>query len=87
MTDVVYISIIQRLSKTFCLSYKNYHTVFQVIAGIVEHRISDQFSDQALLVNMLSFVTRTINSYWGTQVRHTTLLVVDLFYLASPFPI
>ncbi|WOG94104.1 hypothetical protein DCAR_0313396 [Daucus carota subsp. sativus] len=40
---------------------------YQVIAGIVEHRISDQFSDQALLVNMLSFVTRTINSYWGTQ--------------------
>ncbi|KAI3470932.1 hypothetical protein Pfo_027595 [Paulownia fortunei] len=40
---------------------------YQVIAGIVEHRISDQFSDQALLVNMISFVARTINSYWGTQ--------------------
>ncbi|KAK1355079.1 protein RETICULATA-RELATED 5, chloroplastic [Heracleum sosnowskyi] len=40
---------------------------YQVIAGIVEHRLSDQFSDQTLLVNMLSFVTRTINSYWGTQ--------------------
>ncbi|KAL0282229.1 UNVERIFIED_CONTAM: protein RETICULATA-RELATED 5, chloroplastic [Sesamum angustifolium] len=40
---------------------------FQVIAGIVEHRISEQFSDQTLLVNMISFVARTINSYWGTQ--------------------
>ncbi|KAH6837471.1 DUF399 family protein [Perilla frutescens var. hirtella] len=40
---------------------------YQVIAGIVEHRISDHLSDQPLLVNMLSFVARTINSYWGTQ--------------------
>ncbi|XP_027110701.2 protein RETICULATA-RELATED 5, chloroplastic-like isoform X1 [Coffea arabica] len=40
---------------------------YQVIAGLVEHRISDKFSDQAFLVNMLSFVVRTINSYWGTQ--------------------
>ncbi|XP_061375100.1 protein RETICULATA-RELATED 5, chloroplastic-like [Gastrolobium bilobum] len=40
---------------------------YQIIAGIVEHRISDQFSSQTFLVNMLSFVTRTINSYWGTQ--------------------
>ncbi|KAL8535373.1 hypothetical protein ACS0TY_011136 [Phlomoides rotata] len=40
---------------------------YQVIAGIVEHRISDQFNDQPLLVNMISFVSRTINSYWGTQ--------------------
>ncbi|XP_019192344.1 PREDICTED: protein RETICULATA-RELATED 6, chloroplastic-like [Ipomoea nil] len=40
---------------------------YQIIAGIIEHRISDQFSDQTLLVNMLSFVARTINSYWGTQ--------------------
>ncbi|CAN4087235.1 unnamed protein product [Withania somnifera] len=40
---------------------------YQVIAGLVEHRIADQFSDQTLLVNMLSFVVRTINSYWGTQ--------------------
>ncbi|KAI3458482.1 hypothetical protein Pfo_015145 [Paulownia fortunei] len=40
---------------------------YQVIAGIVEHRISDQFSDQTLLVNMISFMARTINSYWGTQ--------------------
>lgn len=42
----------------------------QVIAGLIEHRIADQFSDQTLLVNMLSFVVRTINSYWGTQVRY-----------------
>lgn len=40
---------------------------YQVIAGIVEHRVSDQFSSQTLLVNMLSFIVRTINSYWGTQ--------------------
>lgn len=40
---------------------------YQVIAGIIEHRISEQFSDQALLVNMISFVARTVNSYWGTQ--------------------
>ncbi|KAL3521268.1 hypothetical protein ACH5RR_019417 [Cinchona calisaya] len=40
---------------------------YQVIAGLVEHRISDQFNDQVFLVNMLSFVVRTINSYWGTQ--------------------
>ncbi|GFZ15078.1 DUF399 family protein, putative [Actinidia rufa] len=40
---------------------------YQVIAGIVEHRISDQFASQTLFVNMLSFVVRTVNSYWGTQ--------------------
>ncbi|KAK7311177.1 hypothetical protein RJT34_09142 [Clitoria ternatea] len=40
---------------------------YQIIAGIVEHRVSDMFSSQTILVNMLSFVARTINSYWGTQ--------------------
>ncbi|CAL0304734.1 unnamed protein product [Lupinus luteus] len=40
---------------------------YQIIAGLVEHRISDQFASETFLVNMLSFVTRTINSYWGTQ--------------------
>ncbi|XXG44227.1 hypothetical protein AAC387_Pa01g4088 [Persea americana] len=41
---------------------------YQVIAGLVEHRLSDQFlSSQPLLMNMLSFFSRTINSYWGTQ--------------------
>lgn len=40
---------------------------YQIIAGIIEHRFSDLFSSQALLVNMLSFVARTVNSYWGTQ--------------------
>ncbi|PHU13976.1 hypothetical protein BC332_15181 [Capsicum chinense] len=38
-----------------------------VIAGLEEHRLADQFSDQTFLVNVLSFVVRTINSYWGTQ--------------------
>ncbi|KAH7537623.1 hypothetical protein FEM48_Zijuj03G0112500 [Ziziphus jujuba var. spinosa] len=40
---------------------------YQIIAGIVEHRISDEFSSQTFFVNMLSFIVRTINSYWGTQ--------------------
>lgn len=40
---------------------------YQIIAGIVEHRISDEFSSQLFLVNMLSFFVRTVNSYWGTQ--------------------
>ncbi|CAM8972861.1 unnamed protein product [Rhodiola kirilowii] len=40
---------------------------YQIIAGVVEHRLSDQFASQPLLVNLISFVARTINSYWGTQ--------------------
>ncbi|KAM5556781.1 protein RETICULATA-RELATED 5, chloroplastic [Rosa sericea] len=40
---------------------------YQIIAGLVEHRLSDEFSSQTILVNMLSFLSRTINSYWGTQ--------------------
>ncbi|PON83258.1 Protein RETICULATA-related [Trema orientale] len=40
---------------------------YQFIAGIVEHRISDEFPSQTIFVNMLSFIVRTINSYWGTQ--------------------
>lgn len=40
---------------------------YQIIAGIVEHRISEQFSSQTFFVNMLSFAARTVNSYWGTQ--------------------
>lgn len=40
---------------------------YQIIAGVVEHRLSEQFSSQTLLVNMISFVARIINSYWGTQ--------------------
>nr|XP_043632429.1 protein RETICULATA-RELATED 5, chloroplastic-like [Erigeron canadensis] len=40
---------------------------YQIIAGLVEHRLSDIFADQTLFVNLLSFVARTINSYWGTQ--------------------
>jgi hypothetical protein len=52
----------------------------QIIAGVVEHRISDQFASQTFLVNMLSFVSRTINSYWGTQVKY-----IFLFYLVWAF--
>lgn len=44
----------------------------QVIAGLVEHRFSEyliSYYNQPFLANVLSFVARTINSYWGTQVR------------------
>ncbi|KAJ4751031.1 hypothetical protein LUZ62_085436 [Rhynchospora pubera] len=43
---------------------------YQVIAGLVEHRFSDyliSYYNQPFLANVLSFVVRTINSYWGTQ--------------------
>ncbi|CAL9765312.1 unnamed protein product [Musa acuminata subsp. burmannicoides] len=43
---------------------------YQIIAGIVEHRLSDyliSYNNGPLLVNALSFTVRTINSYWGTQ--------------------
>ncbi|OWM87381.1 protein RETICULATA-RELATED 5, chloroplastic-like [Punica granatum] len=40
---------------------------YQIIAGVVEHRIAEEFSSQTLFVNMLSFIARTVNSYWGTQ--------------------
>ncbi|KAK2982457.1 hypothetical protein RJ640_026300 [Escallonia rubra] len=64
---------------------------YQVIAGIVEHRISDQFSDQTLFVNMLSFVVRTVNSYWGTQqwidlARFTGLQTRKSYLLAYQTP-
>ncbi|KAE9465160.1 hypothetical protein C3L33_02944, partial [Rhododendron williamsianum] len=54
--------------------------LWQVIAGVVEHRISDLFASQTLLVNMLSFVVRTVNSYgepsptqWVDLARYTGL--------------
>ncbi len=41
----------------------------QAIAGIVEHWIADYLlASQPLLGCILSFVARTGNSYWGTQV-------------------
>ncbi|ONK77127.1 uncharacterized protein A4U43_C02F3370 [Asparagus officinalis] len=43
---------------------------YQIIAGLLEHRLSDYilaYYNQPQLVNALSFVVRTINSYWGTQ--------------------
>lgn len=40
---------------------------YQVIAGLVEHRLSEFLPAQTFFVNMLSFCSRTINSYWGTQ--------------------
>ncbi|KAM1788568.1 hypothetical protein ACFX11_038840 [Malus domestica] len=44
-----------------------FRTLQRFIAATLEHRISDEFASQTLLVNLLSFVSRTINSYWGTQ--------------------
>ncbi|XP_010516216.1 PREDICTED: protein RETICULATA-RELATED 6, chloroplastic-like [Camelina sativa] len=40
---------------------------YQIIAGLIEHRLSDELSSQPLLVNTISFVVRTLNSYFGTQ--------------------
>ncbi|MQL99790.1 hypothetical protein Taro_032522 [Colocasia esculenta] len=43
---------------------------YQIIAGLVEHRLSDyllSYYNEPFLMNVLSFVVRTINSYWGTQ--------------------
>lgn len=53
-----------------CLSLtSNLTSILQIIAGLIEHRISDELSSQPLLVNMISFVVRVANSYYGTQVR------------------
>ncbi|XVE60021.1 hypothetical protein DITRI_Ditri05aG0093200 [Diplodiscus trichospermus] len=56
---------------------------YQIIAGIVEHRISDEFSSQTFLVNMLSFFVRTLNSYWGTQVRIIIIWYFDFFRIIN----
>ncbi|KAG2601636.1 hypothetical protein PVAP13_5KG613600 [Panicum virgatum] len=43
---------------------------YQVIAGLIEHRLGEDLMahyNQPLLANLLSFVSRIINSYWGTQ--------------------
>ncbi|XP_010692907.2 protein RETICULATA-RELATED 5, chloroplastic isoform X1 [Beta vulgaris subsp. vulgaris] len=40
---------------------------YQIIAGVIEHRISELLPSQTLLVNIISFCARIINSYWGTQ--------------------
>ncbi|NP_001130529.2 Protein RETICULATA-RELATED 6, chloroplastic-like [Zea mays] len=43
---------------------------YQVIAGLIEHRLGENlmaYYDQPLIANLLSFVSRTVNSYWGTQ--------------------
>lgn len=61
----------------------------QIIAGLIEHRISDELSSQPLLVNTISFVVRTLNSYFGTQVRVTCLYfwfpLALLYYLDPNF--
>ncbi|RZC82476.1 hypothetical protein C5167_045262 [Papaver somniferum] len=41
---------------------------YQIIAGLVEHRVGEYLqTSQPILVNVLSFVVRTLNAYWGTQ--------------------
>ncbi|BAS94517.1 Os05g0474600, partial [Oryza sativa Japonica Group] len=43
---------------------------YQIIAGLVEHRLGESLAtsyNQPLLASLLSFVARTVNSYWGTQ--------------------
>ncbi|CAO2166874.1 unnamed protein product [Urochloa humidicola] len=43
---------------------------YQVIAGLIEHRLGEDLMahyNQPLLASLLSFVSRIINSYWGTQ--------------------
>uniref|UniRef100_M8CG66 Sorting nexin-4 n=1 Tax=Aegilops tauschii TaxID=37682 RepID=M8CG66_AEGTA len=55
---------------------------YQVIAGLVEHRLGEylvSYYNQPFLANVLSFVARIINSYFGTQasklVRKSHLLL------------
>ncbi|EFJ19988.1 hypothetical protein SELMODRAFT_177305 [Selaginella moellendorffii] len=41
---------------------------YQIVAGVVEHWIADYFlASTPLAGNILSFLARTANSYWGTQ--------------------
>ncbi|KAM0823345.1 hypothetical protein ACQ4PT_070927 [Festuca glaucescens] len=54
---------------------------YQVIAGLVEHRLGEylvSYYNQPLLANVLSFVARIINSYFGTQAMVTTSDVLHL---------
>jgi len=51
--------------------------MFQVIAGLIEHRLGEDlmaYYNQPLLASLVSFVSRTVNSYWGTQVYHVCTL-------------
>ncbi|KAL5655319.1 hypothetical protein ACJX0J_034638, partial [Zea mays] len=43
---------------------------YQIIAGLVEYRLGESlvtYYNQPLIAGLLSFVARTLNSYWGTQ--------------------
>ncbi|KAM2657903.1 hypothetical protein EV1_013220 [Malus domestica] len=57
------------IEKSFGEELLCFRTLQRFTAATLEHRISDEFASQTLLVNLLSFVSRTINSYWGTQQR------------------
>lgn len=56
----------------FCsLSEFSFLTVLKIIAGLVEYRLGEilvTYYNQPLIAGLLSFVARTLNSYWGTQV-------------------
>ncbi|CAN6337315.1 unnamed protein product [Urochloa humidicola] len=43
---------------------------YQIIAGLVEYRLGESlvtYYNQPLIAGLLSFIARTLNSYWGTQ--------------------
>lgn len=44
--------------------------MLKIIAGLVEYRLGESlvtYYNQPLIAGLLSFVARTLNSYWGTQ--------------------
>nr|BAJ89565.1 predicted protein [Hordeum vulgare subsp. vulgare] len=54
---------------------------YQVIAGLVEHRLGEylvSYYNQPFLSNVLSFVARIINSYFGTQLFQRSLELHNL---------
>lgn len=60
--------------------------MFQIIAGLVEHRLGESLAtsyNQPLLASLLSFVARTVNSYWGTQVEHSLHISSYMFVLVA----
>ncbi|PUZ65550.1 hypothetical protein GQ55_3G232800 [Panicum hallii var. hallii] len=58
---------------------------YQIIAGLVEYRLGESlvtYYNQPLIAGLLSFVARTLNSYWGTQqwvdlARYTGLQKIE----------
>jgi len=58
---------------------------YQIIAGLVEYRLGESlvtYYNQPLIAGLLSFIARTLNSYWGTQqwvdlARYTGLQKIE----------